>query len=102
MAAKVGGRRRVINIATVQKSAWSFVLSEPTRVLVADDDPILREFAIVHLSSPQATIETASDGVVAWSMLTSSPFDVVLLDIEMPNLDGFGVLECMRAEPTLR
>ena len=91
-----------MDIAAVQKSAWSFVLDEPTRVLVADDDPILREFAIVHLSSPQATIETAPDGVVAWSMLASSPFDVVLLDIEMPNLDGFGVLERVRAEPTLR
>jgi DNA-binding response OmpR family regulator len=92
----------MIDIAAVQKGAWSFVLDEPTRVLIADDDPILREFAIVHLSSPQATIETAPDGVAAWSLLTNSPFDVVVLDIEMPNLDGFGVLERMRAEPTLR
>ncbi len=32
------------------KSGWSFVLDEPLRVLVVDDDPILREFACVYLS----------------------------------------------------
>jgi DNA-binding response OmpR family regulator len=91
-----------MGIGAVQKNVWSFVLDEPTRVLVADDDPILREFAIVHLSSPTATIETAGDGATALSMLTSGKFDVALLDIEMPALDGFSLLETIRAEPELR
>lgn len=91
-----------MNIAAVQKSAWSFVLNEPTRILVADDDPILREFAIVHLSSPTATIDVAPNGTTALSMMMSHPYDIVLLDISMPDADGFSVLEKIRAEPRLR
>jgi DNA-binding response OmpR family regulator len=91
-----------MNINTVQRSGWSFVLDEPTRVLVVDDDPILLEFATVHLSSPDAVIETAPDGTTAWSMLTSGDYDVVLLDIVMPGPDGFSLLEKIRAEPKLR
>ena len=37
-----------MSIAAVQKNPWFYVLDEPTRVLVADDDPILLEFATVH------------------------------------------------------
>jgi DNA-binding response OmpR family regulator len=91
-----------MSIATVQKNAWSFVLNEPTRLLIADDDPILCEFAIVHLSSPTATVETAPDGTAALAMLMSKPYDIVLLDISMPDADGFSVLEKIRAEPRLR
>src|SRR5262245_15834356 len=91
-----------MNIATVQKSSWSFVLNEPTRLLVAYDDPILREFAIVHLSSPTATVDTAPDGATAVAMLMSNPYDIALLDISMPDADGFSVLEKIRAEPRLR
>jgi DNA-binding response OmpR family regulator len=91
-----------MNIGAMQRSSWSFVLDEPTRVLIVDDDPILLEFATVHLSSPSAVIETAPDGVTAWSMLTGCHFDVVLLDIVMPGPDGFSLLEKIRAEPKLR
>lgn len=91
-----------MDIGAVQGSSWSFVLDEPTRVLVVDDDPILLEFATVHLSSPNAVIETAPNGETAWSMLTSDRFDVVLLDIVMPGPDGFSLLEKIRAEPKLR
>src|SRR3954454_21312339 len=91
-----------MDIGAVKRSAWTFVLDEPTRVLVVDDDPILLEFATVHLSSPSAVIETAPDGATAWSMLTSGHFDVVLLDIVMPGPDGFSLLEKIRAEPKLR
>jgi two-component system, sensor histidine kinase and response regulator len=91
-----------MDIAAVQKSAWSFVLDEPTRVLVADDDPILLEFAVVHLSSPTAVIETAPDGAAALAMLKESQFDIAVLDISMPGLDGFGVLEKIRADAGLR
>jgi DNA-binding response OmpR family regulator len=90
-----------MGITAVQQSAWSYVLDEPTKVLVADDDPILCEFASVHLSSPVAVIETVPDGASALSLLTASHFDIALLDIEMPSLDGFSLLERIRAEPKL-
>src|SRR5262245_52336091 len=98
----IRGGGRTMDIAAVQKSPWSFVLDEPTRVLVADDDPILLEFAVVHLSAPTAVIETAPDGATALSMLKGSHFDIALLDIAMPGLDGFAVLEKIRADADLR
>jgi CheY-like chemotaxis protein len=90
-----------MSVAAVQKNtwSWSYVLDEPTRLLIADDDPILREFASVHLSSPAATIETAPDGAAALSRLNDNQFDLALLDIEMPTLDGFALLEAIRSDP---
>ena len=87
-------------VALDKKSgAWTFVLDEPTRILVVDDDPILREFASVYLSTPCATNETASDGIAARIQLNEIPYDVVLLDIEMPRLDGFSHFS-MRSDRT--
>jgi DNA-binding response OmpR family regulator len=91
-----------MGVTAVQRSTWSYVLDEPTRVLVADDDPILCEFASVHLSSPTAVIETAADGASALSLLAGGQFDIALVDIAMPELDGFALLEKIRTEPKLR
>jgi CheY-like chemotaxis protein len=71
------------------------------KILFADDDPILREFAAVHLSTESQEVRLAGDGEEALAMLAASPADILLLDIEMPRLDGFGVLERLRADPAL-
>lgn len=78
---------------------WTFILDEDTRILFVDDDLILAEFAKVHLSTPTTTVESAADGLEAYERLCNEPFDIVLLDIEMPKLDGFALLERLRAEP---
>jgi DNA-binding response OmpR family regulator len=91
----------VMQRADVRQSAWSYVLDEPTRVLVVDDDPILREFASVYLSTPTATIVTAANGQEALAFLESEPCDIAVLDIEMPVLDGFGLLTKIRADRAL-
>ena len=91
-----------MSIEGVQKESWFYVLDEPTRVLVADDDLILCEFASVHLSSPVAAIETVADGAAALAALAREPFDIAILDIAMPALDGFAVLERIRADAKLR
>lgn len=83
-------------------SSWTFVLDQPARILVADDDPILREFAIVHLATPVVPVESAADGEDAWARLCAEPFDLLLLDLGMPKLDGFEVLERVRASHNLR
>jgi DNA-binding response OmpR family regulator len=71
------------------------------KILFADDDPILREFAAVHLATETQEVRLAGDGEEALAMLAAAPPDILLLDIEMPRLDGFGVLERMRADPRL-
>jgi DNA-binding response OmpR family regulator len=85
----------------IQIAAWSYVLDDPMRILVVDDDPILREFASVHLSTPSATVESAANGEIALRLLKDSPFDAVLSDLEMPVLDGFSLLEKLRADADL-
>jgi DNA-binding response OmpR family regulator len=81
---------------------WTFVLDEPLRILVVDDDPILREFSSVYLATPAATIETAGDGVEARVRLGEAAYDMLLLEIELPRLDGFSLLEEIRANERLR
>jgi two-component system sensor histidine kinase/response regulator len=88
--------------AAARDFKWSFVLDEPARILVADDDPIFREFAKVYLSTPVATIETAADGLEAYDRLRAEAFDLALVDIDMPGLDGFALVERARAQETLR
>jgi two-component system, sensor histidine kinase and response regulator len=83
-------------------SQWTFVLDENTRILFVDDDLILAEFAKVHLATPVATVVSAANGAEAWELLCSQPFDIVLLDIEMPVLEGFGLLSKMRADDRFR
>ncbi|HEX8661474.1 MAG TPA: response regulator [Brevundimonas sp.] len=76
------------------------VLQEGVRLLFADDDPILREFASVHLGAEQ--VSTAEDGEDAWRMVQAAPFDLLLIDLEMPRLDGFGLVQRLRADPRFR
>jgi DNA-binding response OmpR family regulator len=87
--------------AQVRQAAWSYVLDEPVRILVADDDPILCEFASVHLSTPTATIITVPHGQAALDVLRTTPCDLAVLDIEMPELDGFALLATIRADAAL-
>jgi DNA-binding response OmpR family regulator len=82
-------------------SAFFYVLEDEARVLFVDDDPILREFAQVNLSSPHSRIDLAADGDQALAMLRAQAYDLVLLDLEMPGLDGFSVLSRIRSDPAL-
>jgi PleD family two-component response regulator len=78
------------------------VFDFPTRVLVVDDDPILREAAKAYLAARGAEVVTASDGNSALETMHRRAFDVVLVDIEMPGLKGIELVACMRADEKLR
>ncbi len=79
-----------------------YVLSDTMRILFVDDDPILREFAIVNLTTEHATVDTATDGAAALAAIQAAAPDIMLLDLEMPTMDGFGVLRALRADPAYR
>jgi DNA-binding response OmpR family regulator len=89
-------------LAENRSTPWTFVLDEPTRILVVDDDPILREFASVYLATPYTSIDTACDGAEARTRLAGGSYDIVLLDIEMPKLDGLSLLQEIRSGEGLR
>lgn len=79
-----------------------FVASESARILVADDDPILREFAMVHLATPAVEVEVAEDGVAALERLTQGGIDIALVDLDMPRMDGFELIERIRWDEQLK
>jgi DNA-binding response OmpR family regulator len=80
-------------------AGFFYVLDTDARILFVDDDPILREFAQVNLASPHVEIDTAADGIEALERLAVTPYNLLLVDLEMPRLDGFGLLERLRADP---
>lgn len=81
-----------------ESGTFFYVLQDALRILYVDDDPILREFAQVHLTTDTASVSVAGDGVEALSLLDSVYPDVMLLDLEMPRMDGFEVLRHLRSE----
>lgn len=72
------------------------------RLLVADDNKVNRLLMTRSLELQGHKVQTAENGRVALEMLRSESFDLVLLDMEMPELDGFGVLEQMAGDTSLR
>jgi adenylate cyclase len=72
------------------------------RLLVVDDNKVNRLLLARSIESQGHRVELAENGRVALDRLRSQSFDLVLLDIEMPELDGFQVLEQIFADPHLR
>jgi len=71
-------------------------------ILVVDDNRLNRLKLAHSLQQEGHSFATAEDGRQALDMLAEQPFDVVLLDLVMPELDGFQVLEQMKADSRLR
>ena len=72
------------------------------RILVVDDEMVNRILLSTNLEEAGYTVQTASDGQQALKMLHTQPFDAVLLDLLMPEMDGFQTLERMRATSALQ
>ncbi len=70
-------------------------------VLIVDDDPDTRRIASAFLKEASVSVREAEDGERALTEMRRSPPDAVVLDLMMPVLDGFGVLDAMRADPSL-
>jgi CheY-like chemotaxis protein len=66
---------------------------EPGRLLVVDDNKVNRILLSRWLEKYGHTIETAENGRQALEMLKRGSYDLVLLDIEMPEMNGYQVLE---------
>lgn len=68
------------------------------RILVVDDEPDVRELFNITLKMAGHNTETAKDGVEAVDKLDGDVPDLILLDLMMPRLDGFGLLKHIRSE----
>ncbi len=76
--------------------------SQAGTILVVDDDMLNRTLLSTNLQEDGYVVETAENGRQALEMLTARPFDVVLLDLLMPEMDGYEVLGQMKAHNTWR
>ncbi|OYX30716.1 MAG: hypothetical protein B7Y99_11260 [Caulobacterales bacterium 32-69-10] len=68
------------------------------RILVADDDPILREIASEHLTQAGYEVALVEDGVQALKAVAAAPFDLIVTDMVMPNLDGIELLQALKRD----
>ncbi|MGW3793047.1 SpoIIE family protein phosphatase, partial [Micromonospora arida] len=71
------------------------------RILVVDDNADLQEH-VSRLLSPTWDVVTANDGLDALPLAREGGFDLVLTDVMMPRLDGFGLVSALRADPRTR
>jgi CheY-like chemotaxis protein len=67
------------------------------KALVADDVPMIRKLVEFHLKQIGFDISNAADGAEALMLASNSKFDLILLDIMMPEMDGLEVLRRIRA-----
>jgi class 3 adenylate cyclase len=75
---------------------------EPGRLLVVDDNKVNRLLMARGLQEQGHEVKFAENGRQALELLRDRAFDLVLLDIEMPEVDGFQVLRSVTSDPTLR
>lgn len=70
---------------------------EGVKVLVVDDSPDNQSLILHHLSKYGAVLESAENGIIGYEKTLSGDFDVVLMDIQMPGLDGYAATHKLRA-----
>ena len=71
------------------------------RILLVEDDPSIREVTAIGLRNAGFTVDTAADGVAGLERFASGAFDLVLLDVMLPRLDGLEVCRAIRRTSTI-
>ncbi len=72
----------------------------PTRILAVDDEPEITDLIRYHLTRAGYEVDTAANGWEALAAIQQHRPDLMLLDLMLPDLDGFGVCEILRREVT--
>ncbi len=73
---------------------------EKSRILIVDDEPGMREFLEIMLEKEGYTVETTADGRKAVEKIESKPFDLAIVDIQMPVMNGIEVLKRINEKKT--
>jgi len=84
-------------IAAAPAAAQPFESLPPLRVLLAEDSVINQRLAVALLEKHGHRVTVAADGREALAALESQPFDLVLMDVQMPELDGYDATAAIRA-----
>jgi len=71
----------------------------PIKILIADDEEIILEIMAKKIASQGYDVITAPDGQEAWDKIVSQTPDIIILDLNMPKMDGWSVLTQLRLKP---
>jgi two-component system response regulator MtrA len=71
------------------------------RILLVEDDPSIREVTAIGLRGAGFTVETCDDGQAALDRFAAEPFDLILLDVMLPRVDGLDVARAVRRTSTV-
>jgi CheY-like chemotaxis protein len=69
------------------------------KILLVEDDPFLRKAASTKLKRQGYAVTTAEDGELALAAVKQGPYDVVLLDLILPKVQGFEILRRIKEDP---
>src|SRR5688572_22746829 len=69
------------------------------RVLVVEDDAHIRDLVVLHLELEGLTAVAAGDGTTGLRLAKTDPFDLLILDVMLPGIDGVTVCRAVRREP---
>ena len=72
------------------------------RVLLVEDDLALRKMLTKQLGLAGYVVESASDGQAGLQLASQKPWDIVVADLDLPRLDGWGLLRALRSDIVLR
>ena len=88
-----------------QRTTWnshhSNMAAGPVRILLAEDDPLTAALIIHRLEREAFDVAHCSNGLDALEAVATEKFDMIVLDVQMPGIDGFDVLDRIRAMPDL-
>lgn len=68
------------------------------KILVVEDDKKIQELIVEFLSSQNYIVHAANDGIEGYEKYKEEKYDLIMLDVMMPNLDGYGLCKIIRAK----
>jgi two-component system chemotaxis sensor kinase CheA len=88
--------------STGKKTAAKAEPAEKQSILVVDDSVTIRTFEKALLEAAGYDVTAASDGLEAWNMIQAQTPDLIVSDVEMPNMTGFELTEKVRGDQRLK
>jgi len=73
-----------------------------TKILIADDEKDVLTVMVKRVAGEGYEVVAAADGLEAWEKIQSESPDVILIDVNMPGMDGFEVLKKVREQPSAK
>ncbi|OJT27159.1 two-component system response regulator [Archangium sp. Cb G35] len=75
-------------------------LQNPFHILLVEDEPVIRELVRSMLSDGAVEVVCAANGIEGLKLAKSRPFQLVLMDVVLPQLDGISVCRMLKSDPS--